>query len=285
MLLLLTLQAVAVIGGSPDTAHPEVAYLSRSDDEGVLTCGGVLISKKHILIPGDCSDLAGGEARFGDNAWQPDQTVEIESVTLHPQYGDQVALNMAVATLAEPVSIPPARMDLTPIDEDEYGRELLIVGYGPTSFPGGHDEGVRRSGLTEVSYADDVIFGTKGGAIGVRADPAIYVQTPSGDLLIGLTSHFTMSEDNEVTGNVHQQLAASRAFIQSFDEGLRGQLEPGTRPEIVPDDDDARRDAPDGAQGCSVAGITMGPTGGLLAIVGAMGLWRRRRQSQPAAWA
>jgi V8-like Glu-specific endopeptidase len=128
----------APIVGGVDASDPAVVVI-LVDGEG--DCTGSLVAPDVVLTAAHCilEDIPAGAVFTvftGPDLAQPDggETVDVAMARPNPAWDlEDDSGDVAVLVLARPLTIPPVRINRTPLTEDLVGQAARMVGYGDTT--------------------------------------------------------------------------------------------------------------------------------------------------------
>jgi len=274
--------ALAVIGGSPDTAHPSAVFIKATVGSQTGYCSGVVVAPRVVLTAGHCTNLSGVtyQVFVGEDFRRPDAGtfVAVSEYHAHPSYSAATnAYDVGVLITATDIDTPPAPLNRSP---PAVGDTVSIVGYGQTIAGNASTLGKRMvasTQLTAVSALDFTIQGTPSFCLFDSGGPS-YLATDAGEAVAGI--HFIVESAacnaraydvrvDRITGFVDGYIAAHTVDAGSpvVDAGLpevdAGAPEPDAgAPEVdagppLPDAGApmADREPPQPRMGCSVAGL------------------------------
>jgi MYXO-CTERM domain-containing protein len=174
-------------------------------------CTGTLVADDVVLTAGHCAQGI-SHVIVGTKDWYSDQGEMIEVQTTREYPDSWRTYDIAVLKLKEPSSYPPRPLAMDCILDDylEAGAEVAVVGFGATNEEGTRSTSKLHEGVTVVQTPDcaeeridgiwtgcnpnaqpageigaggngvDACFGDSGGPL--------YLLTPEGDFLVGVTS-------------------------------------------------------------------------------------------------
>lgn len=280
-----------IINGTPEPGVPAVVQILAypANKSTLYTCTGTVISPTAILTAAHCVDHEASYVYgiyFGADAsayngqivnYEP-HLKRIASTHIHPMYSRTAPFlaDIAVMILAEPTDVEPMVFSREAPTPALVGAEVRIIGYGQSPY------GVN---VNKKLAADTVVADLDGGADTILVGDAVYRTCVGdsggpalqGDVILGVNSYSAAGCGEP---SHFRRTDAYAAFIDQF---------AGTMPEPEPepsdddgmvdddgdddDDDDDSMTAPDDDGGCASA-----PGAGLLGLVGALGLAKRRRR-------
>jgi hypothetical protein len=262
----------AIHGGAPVPPHRfrEVVAL-----EG--TCTGVLVSPALVVYAAHCG-TAYESLTIGHDVTAPERQVAVHACTAHPDAELGNGFDTAFCVLDTPLEGVPVAPLLGEAEDEllDVGTEVTLVGFGPAS----DDDtfGTKRSAeAAVVALGLDLLIGSNrtGTCLGDSGGPALLDVSDAGDppsyktlALLSAGSSYECS----VSTDHYSRLA-----------GLRDWLEQESGIELSSD----QASVATGSEGCSV-GRGRAPTPrlplGLLASLGFVLNWRRRRAVQACSW-
>ncbi|HEX6391108.1 MAG TPA: serine protease, partial [Solirubrobacteraceae bacterium] len=128
-----------IVGGStaPDGAYPAQAQLRIKVGNSYYLCGGTLVAKRKIVTAAHCVDGAGEiVAYLGSNTYNGGTPYAATAVA-SPAYNANTSANdVAVLTLATPVSQQPLALFDPAGDSYSSGQLARTIGWGATSEGG-----------------------------------------------------------------------------------------------------------------------------------------------------
>ncbi len=269
------LALAAIVGGAPDTGHPEALYLDLAGGR----CSGILVDTDRVLTAAHC--VAGLEG-FTDEfvavfAESPDDATEAQRVAVswfvvHPDDSDDFTPDLAVLGLAGIAPVPPVPWSAEPIDDGFIGQTVTLVGFGDTG-PDQEGPPLRRAVSTVIDEVTGLALRWNsigaGTCHGDSGGPVI-ADLGGGPVVIGVSSGGDPTCTGEGWGVRTDPWAE---WIGSADPAS------GDDDDFVPGDDD---DAADGAD-CGCAAVIGGRTGGLLAAAFGVSAAVRRRLTGSSA--
>jgi secreted trypsin-like serine protease len=290
-----------VVGGEPleQGARPEVAAVYFDDAVG---CTGVLVAPQVVLTAGHCQAASSVKLDAADYAGGEGITVAVERAEVYPEPDD--TLDLAALVLAAPVDIAPAPLALGCVLEQGLydGAAVALVGYGATDRDGNVSTTALHEAAAEVVDADCVAIErgcreavSPGGeliAVGEGTDTCVgdsggpvYLQTPWGGFVVGLTSRAVLDGTAYCEGGgIYTRPDAALEWIEAITGPLAVPDCPGDTG--LSDSGAADSGATGGGKprGCGCGGE--GPAGPLLpALLGlALRSLALRRRSAPGRW-
>lgn len=204
---------VQVVGGTP--------VKNKWDDAvgivmgGYVGCTGTLVAPKVVITAGHCvgnitAVIVGSKDWYSDDG----ELIEVKETIEYPN--SQGSYDIAVLKLAEASSTAPRNIALDCILDDylEDGASVDVVGFGGTREDGNGSNSLLNQGKTYVqdkdcdeTYIDGMYSGcnptvSPGGEIGAGGNDVdacfgdsggpLYLNTPEGDFLVGVTSRAYM---------------------------------------------------------------------------------------------
>jgi hypothetical protein len=140
-----------IVGGTPAPDHPPVLSLWWDDS---FLCSAVHIGNGRAVTAAHClyGYIEGDpalEARWGADGTDPDAVSTVPNFVLHPDYATDVSADVAFVELGT-TPYPPYAINTAPLDDDELGEDLLLVGFGRTEA-GAPLEAERRQSVVEIN--------------------------------------------------------------------------------------------------------------------------------------
>ncbi|TDH65855.1 hypothetical protein CCR75_008020 [Bremia lactucae] len=202
-----------ILGGHPvtDSSHQYVAGLRDSPYENTF-CGGVLITKLHVLTTQTCVEhIQDGMSMYAaigaryimglnfPNGTQDGERIKVETITIHPKYNnDTTSYDFALLTLEKESQFPPIQLPTTDVKPGTY---LDAFGWGSTTtsdslFPKNLQvvelEAWSNDHCDDIFDIDESMIcaggeNGKGACVGDVGGPLVQ-KTQSGDVLMGLSS-------------------------------------------------------------------------------------------------
>ncbi len=191
-----------IVGGhEAGSRWPDTAALLQG---GEAVCTGVLIAPEVVLSAGHCGKRIDEVLLAAASLEGPGERIAVREVVRYPQYW--LSYDVEVLLLAEASSVAPRTIAQDCVlDELEVGSVATIAGYGATDRQGyeyGDElleaqvtvtdpdcEATERGCIPEVSPGGELGAGGSGvdTCYGDSGGP-IYLNTDSGDFLVGITS-------------------------------------------------------------------------------------------------
>ncbi len=210
-----------------------VAIVSRrtacGDDSTGLVCTGTLIAPRVVVTAAHC--LGGAPPTAFDVVVGPSiagPRLHVVGGAVHPEYlRDEHPYDIAAFILERDAAVTPRPMREAPLDASLTSEKVRLVGFGVLS---GDDMGggERREGWASVENVDAYELRiVPGPALTCRGDSGgpIFLPTPEGDLLIGVT---TWGDPPCASFGMAVRVDRQRAFIKAMVDGAA--LGPDTRP-------------------------------------------------------
>ncbi|MCP4806758.1 MAG: trypsin-like serine protease [Proteobacteria bacterium] len=151
-----------IVNGSKESEFPSTVALGADLGGSIYSaCTGNLITPRVILTAGHCGadippDLLVelGRAFFGATADGADHVIGFDSYIQHPDYDLNESTgkprnDVSLLILSEEAPVDPTWIQLTELDDDAIGEEVISVGFGATSSAGG-GTGTKRSATLTV---------------------------------------------------------------------------------------------------------------------------------------
>lgn len=166
-----------IIGGTPDTCHPQTGYLAAGDD---LVCSLVLIAPNVVLTAAHCVNPAATNVRVGFGT-MGGTTYGIDKVYVHPDFKVNRPTNdVAVLVLSSTVSgITPATL----VDLPAENTSATASGYGNT-LPRGQSSSIARKLPVTLTTNEERALEVMPPATGTTCDGdsggPIYANNPCG---------------------------------------------------------------------------------------------------------
>jgi len=148
--------AEPIIGGRIDTADVAVVALLQPST-GTL-CSGTLVAPTLVLTAAHCVYLIPAselQVLTGATVASPEQTIAVTSAVAYPTYDGEAegltgGVDLAVVTLATPLTVSPIAVNTSTTDKDLTGAEVTVVGFGLSDTGDPTTAGVRREVSLEV---------------------------------------------------------------------------------------------------------------------------------------
>lgn len=148
-------QALAIVGGSADDADPAVVSLWW---QGFSVCSGVLVSKTAVLSAAHCpAPPESIEIRFGADASHPTGRRLVADVVRHPQATDEGApYDFALYRFSDPVTdVVPLGLSTAAVT---VGEQVRHVGFGVSDETAQTGGGQKRTVSYPVTRVEDAIY-------------------------------------------------------------------------------------------------------------------------------
>lgn len=206
-----------IIGGELDEAHDGVVVVAT---DGAPTCSGALIDPRIVLTTPNCiSEDGSNSVLFGANFFEPESSVGIVDVVVHPDCDieDLTTPHLAVGVLMQDAPAGTTTYAIlpesAPLSSDDVGSTVTFVGHGSTSATMTVD-GQRRwvdAPITDVSAGHFTVDSTNGGPC--WGDGPSFVEREGAEHLAGV-GLFTDQDCAEYWTSV--DLSAHREFVEEM---------------------------------------------------------------------
>ncbi|MBI4510815.1 MAG: trypsin-like serine protease [Deltaproteobacteria bacterium] len=203
----------AIVGGTVDTAYPEVVLVQKGDGS---TCSGVVVGARVVLTASHCvrgAAVSSLVVRTGSTDTPAGALLALEEIAIYPgATGTDTDLSggvdLGAVLLVEDAPVRPAVLELSPLGADMNGQEVTLVGFGRDAEGGSQ---VRRSVTVRVKTAcPRLLRAGESGATACTGDSGGAVLRDN--KVIAIVSHGVQG----CTGpSYHTRLDVHRAWIES----------------------------------------------------------------------
>lgn len=170
-----TAPSTGIVNGETEYGFPAAVSLGAGSGEYTFSaCSASIITPRIVLSAAHCgADLpletvvALGKAYFGTDVTDPDDTRGFVDLAVHPDYEelesgiggtDLGAYDVAILVLDDDAPVTPMRINLSALDEDDVGLEMVSIGYGITSASSGTGSGTKRSAEMILDDVDEMFL-------------------------------------------------------------------------------------------------------------------------------
>lgn len=218
-------QSSAIVGGSADTGDPAVVAIvarrTQCNQASIgVQCTGTVVADRVVLTAAHCvvPDATGTyEVYMGPSVGDPSgRFILVDDAVRHPQFDDAThAYDFALVHLADSAQVPPVALPSVTLDSTYVNAQARIVGYG-VAAPMMIADGIKRDTTMLVSAVDAQTFTATpnpGNSCGGDSGGPVFVQTGSGEQLLGVTS----SGDAQCATNaIDARVDTALGFIQTY---------------------------------------------------------------------
>lgn len=125
---------LAIVGGEPTQAFPEVAAVYWSD---LFQCSAVLVEEDLLVTAAHCldpfPDEGALEVRFGPQPETSTERVPVAALHVHPDFRSDASADIGLLRLTEAVNIEPVPWNVEALSGQQLGDTVILVGFGRTT--------------------------------------------------------------------------------------------------------------------------------------------------------
>ncbi len=240
----LGVRRVHIVGGTLDTGDPAVVGLA--DSTGFVDCTGTLVDSTHVVTAAHCLYNYRGsrvtptyvfvcnDSTVVTPSTKPSCFARTSGSVTHPLFrlsSADLAHDIGVVTLMAPSSIAPARLPTGRMLSSSVGTDVRNVGFGINDVPSDSGDGVKREGLSRLTYIGPRSAGTAppnpdgltsgqlqmtetpaGTCFGDSGGPAFWPANQPSEAVVGITS---WGDDFCASYGVDTMVGAYLCWLQS----------------------------------------------------------------------